>query len=108
MKTKTAVALIVIITLALVFIQDNIVQQVAIWLAGIFSLLAAVALKNTGNEPASQPKKVQLSDEDVLFIVRQFRRMRWTDLDISVSFGIDIDVVRAIPREDDPRYTPMG
>lgn len=108
MKTKTAVALIVIITLALVFIQDNIVQQVAVWLAGIFGLLAALALKTTGNEPAAEQKKVQLSDAEVLFIVKQFRRMRWTDLEISVSFGIDIDVVRAIPREDDPRFTPMG
>lgn len=108
MKTKTAVALTVVITLALVFIQENVIQQVTVWLAGIFGLLATLALKNTGKETVAKPEKVQLSDDQVLFIVKQFRRMRWTDLEISVSFGIDIDVVRAIPREDDPRFTPMG
>lgn len=95
-----SIGLIAATTLALTFIQPTIIHQLVIWVGGTFAILVALALFVVGNwpHPQQEPRKPN-ADEYTIAVVKELRTLNgWEDAFIAKHTGIDIDVIKAIPR----------
>lgn len=102
MKKKTAligVCTIAASTIGLTFIQPTIIHQLVIWVAGVFSMLVALAVFAIGNWQQSERKPLAPAyDRWVCRMVEHGRANGYSDQKIALDHGIDIDVIKAIPR----------
>lgn len=113
MKTKSQIAIwaTVAITFAVAMSQPTIVHQIAVFVSGLFAMLAIglVFLVRNWPETATKPEPQQtiVNDEPLskplpelsgryLLQIRHLRDLGWTDKGISDATGYTIEQVRAV------------